>query len=101
MGVFRIQKTVDRLEDRIRTLELKCDDLERAKRSIDLEFTELYDKVRHQMSRMAKRDARAAKGNGSEPQDTIISSPLDSLDPISRSIHERRGTSFLTPETEE
>ena len=98
MGLFRMQKALDRLEDRTRTLELKCDDLERAKRTLDLEFTELYDKVRHQMSRMAKRDARNAKANGEIPEDLIPSSPLDALDPISRAIHERRGTSFLVPE---
>jgi len=98
MGVFRTQKALDRLEDRTRTLELKCDDLERAKRTIDLEFTELYDKVRHQMSRMAKRDARAAKANGEELLPPITPSPLDQMDPISREIHQRRGTSFLVPE---
>ncbi len=89
MGVFRQQKAIDTLEDRLRTLEVKCDDLERAKRTIDLEFTELYDKVRHQMSRMAKRDARAAKVNGEEIVQDPASSHLDSLDPISRAIHER------------
>jgi len=101
MGVFRQQKATDRLEDRIRTLEVKCDDLERAKRTIDLEFTELYDKVRHQMSRMAKRDARAAKSNGEELPLETPSSPLDAMDPISRAIHQRRGTSFLVPEETE
>lgn len=101
MGVFRMQKTLDRLEDRLRTVELKCDDLERAKRSIDLEFTELYDKVRHQMSRMAKRDARAAKANGEEQEIEHANPHLDSLDPISRAIHQRRGTSFLAPEETE
>lgn len=101
MGVFRQQKAIDRLEDRLRTVELKCDDLERAKRTIDLEFTELYDKVRHQMSRMAKRDARAAKANGEELIPETPTSPLDQMDPISRAIHQRRGTSFLAPEDPE
>ena len=101
MGVFRQQKTIDRLEDRLRSLELKCDDLERAKKGLDMEFTELYDKVSHQMSRMAKRYSRAEKANGEEIVTDPVNSPLDSLDPISRAIHERRGTqSFLTGETE-
>ena len=96
MGVFSQQKTIDRLEDRLRSLELKCDDLARAKKSLDMEFTELYDKVSHQMSRMAKRYSRAEKQNGEEILPDPPSSPLDSLDPISRAIHERRGTtSFL------
>ena len=98
MGVFRQQKHLDRLEDRLRSLELKCDDLERAKKGLDMEFTELYDKVSHQMSRMAKRYSRAEKANGEESLPETPSSPLDALDPISRGIHERRGTSFLVPE---
>jgi len=91
MGLFDKQRAFDRLEDRLRSLELKCDDLERARKSIDLEFTELYDKVRHQMSRMAKRDARANKTD--EETSDIIAAPnsLDSVDPISRSILLRRG----------
>jgi len=90
MGVWRQQKALDRLEDRFRALELKCDDLERAKKSINLEFTELYDKVSHQMSRMAKRDARAKKLNGDLPSEELPTSPSDGLDPISRSILARR-----------
>ena len=90
MGPWRHQRTIDRLEDRLRTVELKCDDLERGRKSLDLEFTELYDKVRHQMSRMAKRDARAAKVNGGEPELDTETPPSDGLDPISRQILERR-----------
>jgi len=91
MGVWKQQKAIDRLEDRLRSLEMKCDDLERAKKSINLEFTELYDKVSHQMSRMAKRDARAKKLNGDEVPAELDISPSDGLDPISRSILARRG----------
>jgi len=95
MGLFAQQKTLDRLEDRLRSLELKCDDLERAKKGLNMEFTELYDKVSHQMSRMAKRYARAEKANGEEleiPQDNAISSEMD---PISAGIHARRNKGFL------
>jgi len=90
MGVFRQQRALDRLEDRLRSLELKCDDLDRAKKSINLEFTELYDKVSHQMSRMAKRYSRAEKENGGEPPLDTETHPSDGLDPISRSIMLRR-----------
>ena len=88
--MWKQQKTIDRLEDRLRSLELKCDDLERAKKSLDMEFTELYDKVSHQMSRMAKRYARAEKVNGAELPEEPENSPSDTLDPISRSIMLRR-----------
>jgi len=91
MALFSKARAHERLEDRIRTLELKCDDLDRGRKNLDLEFTELYDKVRHQMSRMAKRDARAEKLND-EPEPTVAAfDSLDGLDPISKSIMLRRG----------
>ena len=90
MGLFAQQKTIDRLEDRLRSVELKCDDLERAKKSLDMEFTELYDKVSHQMSRMAKRYARAEKANGETEETLESNSDFPSADPISRSILMRR-----------
>jgi len=90
MGIFRQQRALDRLEDRLRTLETKCDDFDRGHRNLNLEFTELYDKVSHQMSRMAKRDARAKKENGGEPPSDTETHPSDGLDHISRSIMMRR-----------
>jgi len=90
MGLFSQQKTLDRLEDRLRSLELKCDDLERAKKSLDMEFTELYDKVSHQMSRMAKRYARAEKTDEVIEEEPANSEAFPGADPISRSIMMRR-----------
>jgi len=90
MPIWRHQRTIDRLEDRLRSLELKCDDLERAKKGLDMEFTELYDKVSHQMSRMAKRYSRA-KVNGDEPPvEEVTVEPESGIDPISAKILERR-----------
>ena len=90
MGLFATNRAVDRLEDRLRSLEIKCDDLERAKKSLDMEFTELYDKVSHQMSRMAKRYSRA-KANGEDLQEELpIVDPADVIDPISAKILDRR-----------
>ena len=76
---------------RIAALEVRCDDQERTARGLNLEFTDLYDKVSHQMSRMATRYAAAAKLNGPEPPEVPEPSHLDSLDPISKSIMLRRG----------
>jgi len=73
-------------------VENQCADLQRAKRSLELEFTELYDKVRHQMSRMAKRDAAARKNGEDVPDVDAPPDPLGHLDPISKSIMLRRGT---------
>ena len=97
MGVFSQQKALDKLEDRLRSLEIKCDDLERAKKSIDMEFTELYDKVSHQMSRMAKRYSRAKTNGESSPSEEPTTSPSDGLDPISRSILARRKRVTMQP----
>ncbi len=91
MSVFRVQKALDRLEDRLQRTEQLCADLDRENKKLDLEFTDLYDKVRRQMSRMAKRYAVDKKENGNEFEETQNDSPTDSLDPISRSIMMRRG----------
>jgi predicted transcriptional regulator len=91
MAVFVKNKALDRLEDRLRTLELKCDDLDRTNRKLDLEFTELYDKVRHQMSRMAKRDALARKNDDEVLEVEQDDLPFPDADPVSRSILLRRG----------
>ncbi len=90
MGIWRHQRTLDRLEDRLRATEVKCDDLERARKGLDMEFTELYDKVSHQMSRMAKRYSRA-KANGEDLQEEEATAEPDSgIDPISAKILDRR-----------
>ena len=88
MSMWGQQRALDRLTDRLRAVADDVSDLKRGARKLDLEFTELYDKVRHQMSRMAKRDAAAAKVNGGDPPED---EPVDNLDPISRSIMLRRG----------
>jgi len=91
MGLFANNRAAERLDDRLRRVENLCADLERDRKKLDLEFTDLYDKVRHQMSRMAKRDAAAAKKNGGELQPEDDLSEIPKIDPISRSIMLRRG----------
>ncbi len=90
MSIFATAKAVERLKDRLETLEVLAGELERDRRKLDLEFTDLYDKVRRQMSRMAKRAAvdDAAAGNGELEEQ--VPGPFDHLDPISRSIMLRR-----------
>lgn len=89
--MWRDQKAIERLENRCRRLEDKVDDLERGAKKLNLEFTELYDKVSHQMSRMAKRYARAEKETPIEETEIANANSLDGIDPISRSIMLRRG----------
>jgi len=97
MGVFRQQKAIDRLEDRLATQAALISDLHRDYKSLDLEFTNLFDKVSRQMSRMAKRYAVDAKENGVDPEpDPPVSDELG-MDPISAQIHARRNRMYLKP----
>jgi len=91
MGLFGTKTAPDSLQTRLEHVENLCADLARTNRSLELEFTELYDKVRHQMSRMAKRDAAARKNGEDVPDLDTPPDPLGHLDPISRSIMLRRG----------
>jgi len=90
MGMWKHQKAIDRLEDRLQRAEQLCADLDRENKKLDMEFTDLYDKVRRQMSRMAKRYAVDAKENSEDPDPPAMDENPDGLDPISRKILLRR-----------
>jgi len=96
MSIFAQQKAIDRLSDGLKRLADDVADLQRDRKKLDLEFTDLYDKVRHQMSRMAKRDAHATKANGDIPPLGGEVLEDDEMDPISAKIHARRTGGFLT-----
>jgi len=95
MGLFATKKAFDRLEDRLRALENTCSDLARDSKRRELEGIELYDKVRHQMSRMAKRAALDAKDTAFAPDVVENGEDLPTTDPISAAIHARRNRGFL------
>ena len=88
MGLFASKKAVAALAFRLGELDSEVRTMTSTIRSLELEYIELYDKVRHQMSRMAKRSTV-------EPtlpiNDEEVVKVDDGLDPISRKIHERRG----------
>ena len=93
--MFKQLKAIERLEDRLARTETLCSELSRDSKRLDLEFTDLYDKVRRQMSRMAKRYAIDAKENG---ELSLEEGPVDdgqSPDPISEAIHKRRNRGFI------
>ena len=94
MSIWGHPTAAEQLENRVAQLETICDSLQRAEKKLDLEFTELYDKVSHTMSRMARRQQRAAKENGELVE---VTEPDDGLDPISRSILRRRGMPRVQP----
>jgi len=83
MGLFRDTKAIERLQDRIAELEATGDNLAREVRGLKLEYIELYDKVRHQMSRMAKRSA-VDTGKFAAPEP--VEEEVDGIDPISANI---------------
>jgi len=89
--MFKQIKAIERNENRLKALESLCADLERKGRSLELEFVELYDKVRHQMSRMSKRHSAMDKANGGEGPVEEVPEGMEHLDPVSRSIMLRRG----------
>ena len=96
--MFRSEKrailAIERLEDSLLSLTAKVDGLESASRKLELEWVETYDKIRHQMSRMARR-GDLGKGKGA---DEIVDPPANDepvVDPISAGIHARRNRSFL------
>jgi len=95
MGVFRTQKALDRLEDRLNRTEQACTDLDRLSKKLNLEFIELYDKVSRQMSRMAKRYAVDSKESEDLTPPITDGCPTDTLDPISEGIHARRNRGYL------
>jgi len=88
MGLFRNTKALEHLEERLESIADIVADFGRKQRSLELEYIELYDKVKRQMSRMAKRSAVDMREMNDEPVDL---EPDDGVDPISREILARRG----------
>jgi len=88
MGLFGNTTALELLQERIARQEAINDDLAREIRGLKLEYIELYDKVRHQMSRMAKRESV----RGREPvEEEVIEEEVGGPDPISAKILALRG----------
>ena len=90
MGILQGSRDRRALRERIEELEDTVSDLKRKANSLNLEFTELYDKVSHQMSRMAKRYSARAKVDEILPDEIPNAEPVLGDDPISRKILLRR-----------
>jgi len=96
MGLFAVKKDVVALSTRIAALHTEIQELKTARKHLELEWEELYDKVRRQMSRMSKRYAVDAKENGEIPPIAGENLSADEMDPISAKIHARRTGGFLS-----
>jgi len=96
--VFRSEKqakiAIKRLENRIGDLQEKVHNLESGQKRLELEWIETYDKVRHQLSRMARRGSLS---NGKGPVDIVPEEVSEEvgMDAISAKIHARRNHGFL------
>lgn len=96
MGLFAVKKDVVALSTRVAALHTEIQTLKSANKHLELEWEELYDKVRRQMARMSKRYAVDQKENGEIPPIAAEDLSDDDLDPISAKIHARRSRGFLT-----
>lgn len=90
----RANLAVERLENRLNELTTTVEALLSANKRLELEWTETYDKVRHQMSRMARR-GDLQPGPSAEELEAAANSDEPTMDPISAGIHARRNRSFL------
>jgi len=98
MPMFRSKKrdilAIERLENSMVELKTNVNELKAANKRLELEWTETYDKIRHQLSRMARRGDLAKETIAQEIEPANASDePL--MDPISQSIHARRNRSFI------
>ena len=95
MGLFATKKANVDLELRLTALSTAVHELKTAHKHLELEWEELYDKVRHQMARMSRRAKVDLKENGEAlPEDEPVDDGLSS-DPISEAIHKRRNRGFI------
>ena len=91
MGLWATKTTLESIDAQLATLSAQLIVLKARQKHVELEWEEVYDKVRHQLSRIRRRDTMAAKRNGDEPPLDAPVEPDDGIDPISRSILARRG----------
>jgi len=83
-------RATERLEDDLKVLRVVVDELRSANKRLQLEWTETYDKVRHQLSRMARRgDLSSSTVDAPIPPETPTEE-VETVDPISKKILDRR-----------
>ena len=86
MGLFASKTAIAVLTDRLRELSDEIRSLKSAHKHLELEWEELYDKVRHQMARMSRRVKRDEKDDLNGPEPEVPSEDYPGVDPISARI---------------
>jgi len=92
MGLFGTQKDTQTLSERFSALEGDVRTLKTAQKHLELEWEELYDKVRHQMSRMSKRVKADAPEISLPSEPELTDESGNRVDSISARIHARRAS---------
>ena len=90
MSIFATARALGILRNDLRDLRDEVNRLDTANKKLGLEWEELYDKVRHQMSRMARRAPVEVQGNGEFPEVVDAGPGVPGVDPISAKILARR-----------
>jgi len=96
MALFAKKIAAAELSFRLGELSAEVQELKTKHKHLELEWEELYDKVRHQMARMSRRAKADAKENGDEQEVETNDQPFPEADPISRSIMMRRARQVRT-----
>jgi len=95
MGIFANKKATESLAFRLGELSTEVRELKTAHKHLELEWEELYDKVRHQMSRMSRRVKADQKDNGELSEELPDNDVSTFVDPISERILARRNRGFI------
>lgn len=82
---------IEMLEESFVRMTRDVDDLKSANKRLQLEWAETYDKVSHQMSRMARRKDLVPPPPAGPGEDLEADGTEVGVDPVSRSILRRRG----------
>ncbi len=90
MALFANKTAIAVLTDRLRELSDEVRALKSQHKHLELEWEELYDKVRHQMARMSRRVKRDEKDDVNAEEVEIPAGDYPGVDPISASILRRR-----------
>lgn len=92
MGIFASKTAISVLTDRLHDLSDEVRALKSQHKHLELEWEELYDKVRHQMARMSRRQKRDEKDDVNAEEIEIPAGDYPGVDPISAGILRRRNS---------